>query len=129
MTASRSVSATFGAQTAGPPGFTVTGATASPNPVSRGASATISTAVTNTGGAASGILVDMEVYSAGGTKIHQQLTTGQSFAAGQQKSFQWSWAVPAGQAPGVYTVKLGIFSGNWATLYTWHNAAATVTVQ
>jgi hypothetical protein len=129
MTASRSVSATFGAQTAGPPGFTVTGATASPNPVSRGASATISTAVTNTGGAASGILVDMEVYSAGGAKIHQQLTTGQSFQAGQQKTFQWTWALPGSLAPGVYTVKFGIFSGDWATLYTWHNAAATVAVQ
>jgi hypothetical protein len=129
MTASRSVTATFGAQTAGPPGFTVTGTTASPSPVWRGASTTISTAVTNTGGAASGILVDMEVYSAGGAKIHQQLTTGQSFQAGQQKTFQWTWTLPGSLAPGVYTVKLGIFSGDWATLYTWHNAAATVGVQ
>ena len=61
-------------------------------------------------------------------KIHQQLTTGQSFQAGQQRTFQWTWAVPPSLAPGVYTVKLGIFSGNWGTLYTWHNAAASVTV-
>jgi hypothetical protein len=128
MTASRSVTATFGAQTAGPPSFTVAGGTASPNPVSRGTGTSIAVSVTNAGGAASDILVDMEVYNAGGAKIHQQLATGQTFQSGQQKSFQWTWAVPATQAPGVYTVKIGVFSGGWATLYAWHNAAATVTV-
>jgi hypothetical protein len=117
-----------GSPTAGPPSFTVAGATASPNPAPRGTSATITTSVTNTGGAASGILVDMEVYDGGGVKIHQQLATGQGFQAGQQRAFQWTWAVPGSLAPGVYTVKLGIFTGDWATLYTWHNAAATVTV-
>jgi hypothetical protein len=129
MTANRSVTATFGTQTSGPPSFTVTGTTASPDPVAPGAGTTIATAVTNTGGAASGILVDMEVYDAAGTKIHQQLATGQSFAAGQQKSFQWSWPVPGSQPPGVYTVKIGIFSGNWATLYTWVNEAGSMRVQ
>jgi hypothetical protein len=122
------VSATFGAQTAGPPSFTVAGGAASPNPAPRGTGTTIAVSVTNAGGAASGILVDMEVYNAGGAKIHQQLATGQSFQSGQQKTFQWTWPVPATQAPGVYTVKIGVFSGNWATLYAWHNAAATVTV-
>jgi hypothetical protein len=118
-----------GSTTAGPPSFTASGTTASPNPVSRGTSTTIRTSVTNTGGAASGILVDMEVYNASGARIHQQLTTGQSFQAGQQRTFQWTWAVPGGQPPGVYMVKLGIFSGNWATRYTWQNAAASVTIR
>jgi hypothetical protein len=120
---------TGGSPTAGAPRFTVAWAAASPNAVSRGASTTISTSVTNAGGAASGIVVDMEVYNAWGTKIHQQVATGQSFQAGQQRTFQWTWPVLATQGSGVYTVKIGIFSANWATRYTWHNAAASVTVR
>ena len=123
------VSAQFTAQAAGPPSFTVTGATVSPNPVSRGAGSTITTSITNTGGPASGILVDLEIYDTGGRRVHQQFTTGQSFQSGQQKSFQWTWPVPAAQAPGVYTVKVGIFSAGWATLYTWDSDAAAVSVQ
>jgi hypothetical protein len=129
MTATRTVTATFSTPTAGPPSFTVTGTTASPDPVVPGTSTTIGTSITNTGGAASGLLVDLEVYNAGGTKIHQQLATGQSFQSGQQKTLQWTWPVPATQPQGVYTVKLGIFSGNWATLYTWKNNAGTLSVQ
>ncbi|HSE96020.1 MAG TPA: hypothetical protein VLD61_09010 [Methylomirabilota bacterium] len=129
MSGTRSVTATFGAATAGPPGFTVTGTTASPDPAAPGTSTTIRTSVTNTGAAASGILVDMEVYNASVTKIHQQVTTGQGFQAGQQRSFQWIWAVPAAQPPGLYTVEIGIFSANWATRYTWQNNAGTVRVQ
>jgi hypothetical protein len=71
----------------------------------------------------------MEVYDTGGAKVHQQFVTGQSFAAGQTRSFQWTWAVPASLPPGVYTVKVGIFSSGWATLYTWHNGAASLTIQ
>jgi hypothetical protein len=129
MTANRAVTATFTAQTTGPPSFTVTGTTTSPNPVAPGASTTIKTSVTNTGGAASSILVDLEVFNAGGTRVHQQYTTGLSFQAGEQKTVQWVWPVAAGQAVGTYTVKLGVFSGNWSTLYTWQNGAASVSVQ
>ena len=77
----------------------------------------------------SGILVDMEVYSPANVKVHQQVTTNQSFASGQSRSFQWTWTVPAGQAPGPYTIKIGVFSGNWATLHTWHNSAGSLSIQ
>jgi hypothetical protein len=129
VTATTTVTATFTAAGSGPPAFTVGTAAASPNPVNRGQSTTITTTITNTGGPASGILVDMEVYSAANVKVHQQVTTNQAFAAGQSRTFQWTWTVPAGQAPGAYTIKIGVFSGDWSTLYTWHNSAGTVTVQ
>ena len=128
MNATRTVTATFSTQTAGLPSFTVTGTTASPDPVVPGTSTTIATTITNSGGAASGIVVDMEVYNAWGTKIHQQVTTGQSFQAGQQRTFQWTWPVLATQGPGAYTVRIGIFSANWATRYAWQNNAATLSV-
>ena len=90
---------------------------------------TITTTITDTGGPATGILVDMEVYDAANAKIHQQVTTNQTFAAGQSRTFQWTWTVPAGQAPATYTIKIGVFSGDWTTLYTWHNSAGSLTVQ
>ena len=129
VTATTTVTATFTTAGSGPPAFTVGTTTASPNPVGPGASTTIATVITNTGGPASGILIDLEVYSAGNVRVHQQVTTNQSFAAGQSRSFQWTWTVPSGQPPGPYTIKIGVFSSNWATLYTWHNNAATVMVQ
>jgi hypothetical protein len=61
--------------------------------------------------------------------VHQQVTGSQAFAAGQSRTFQWTWAVPAGQAAGTYTVKIGVFSAGWATLHAWDNAAAFLTVQ
>src|SRR5262245_50637725 len=110
-------------------GFTIGATSGSPNPVVAGSSTTITTQITSTGGAASGILIDLEIYSSSGTQVLQQVTSGQSFAAGQQKTFQWTWAVPAGQAAGSYRVAVGVFSGDWATLYTWANQATTVSVQ
>ena len=38
------------------------------------------------------------------------------------------WAIPADAPPGVYTVKVGIFTPGWASMLAWNNNAATVTV-
>ena len=53
---------------------------------------------------------------------------GQTFAAGEAKTYTWAYPVPANLALGTYTVKVGVFSGDWATLYTWDNQAAAFTV-
>lgn len=74
-------------------------------------------------------IVDVEVYSPSGAKVHQQYFENQSFAAGQRRNFPVSWNVPAGSAVGTYTVKIGIFANGWSGLYTWNNSAATVTVR
>src|SRR5262249_15694427 len=76
-----------------------------------------------------GILIDLEIYASSGTLVLQQLTAGQSFGAGEKKTFQWTWAVPATQATGADRVAVGVFSAAWATLYTWSNQATTVAVQ
>jgi List-Bact-rpt repeat protein len=128
MTTNTSVTAGFAPAGGGPPAFTVGPTSASPNPVARGATTTITTAVTDTGGAASGIIVDIEVYNAAGTQVLQRVLSGQNFQAGERKTLQTTWPVSAGQPTGVYTVKIGIFSSDWATLYTWENQAATITV-
>jgi Fe-S cluster biogenesis protein NfuA len=128
MSASRAVTATFTAQTTGAPRFTADAVAAMPNPAPRGASTTVTVTVTNTGGPGTGLLVDFEIYNAAGAKIHQQITTGQSFQSGERRTFRWVWPVPGTLAPGIYTIKLGFFAGNWATLYTWINAAGSIFV-
>jgi hypothetical protein len=37
--------------------------------------------------------------------------------------------VPSSQAPGSYTVKLGVFADHWSQLYLWNNNAMTLNIQ
>jgi hypothetical protein len=102
--------------------------TASVNSVSvpRGGSEVITASIKSA--TATSALVDVEVYSAGGTKVFQQFWDGQAFAAGQTRTLTATWAVPSSLATGAYTVKIGVFSNGWGTLYNWNNTAATLTV-
>src|SRR5438552_1447629 len=71
------------AQTA--PSFSVTSTSVTPDPLTPGATATITTSVTNNGGPASGIVVDMEIYDQSAVQVFQQCTVGHAFAAGETK--------------------------------------------
>jgi Cellulase (glycosyl hydrolase family 5)/Wzt C-terminal domain len=117
--------AIFSVQAAPAAGFTVASTTASPSTVSRNRTLKVTASVTATT-AASGILVDLEIYDAAGTRVGQHVCT-KSFSAGQTQTCAWSFKVKL--APGAYTVKVGVFSANWTTLYTWVNQAATFVVQ
>ena len=101
---------------------------ASPTPVARGAVETIQTRVCS-GTAASNILVDLEIYNAAGQKIAQRIFTNQSFSAGETLSYTWSYVVEGTLPSGTYTVKIGVFSGDWSVLHKWENQAATFVVQ
>ncbi len=79
--------------------------------------------------AGSKVLVDLEVFSIGGVKAYQQYWDNQSFAAGQTRSYTANWAVPAGLAKGTYSVRIGIFSTGWGTLYAWNDTAGTMIVR
>jgi hypothetical protein len=81
-----------------------------------------------TSGPLSGAIVDFEVYNASGTKIYQSYQSGVTFAANTPQTFKATWAVPASQAAGTYTLKIGIFGAGWSPLYAWDNAGATFTV-
>jgi hypothetical protein len=74
-------------------------------------------------------LIDVEVYSPSGAKVYQQAYDSQAFAAGQTRTYQPTWTVPTAAADGTYTVKIGVFTPGWGTLYSWNNAAATFAVQ
>jgi hypothetical protein len=77
---------------------------------------------------ASKVLIDVEVYGPTGAKVFQRVWDAQSFNPGQMRSFSASWTVPPGQAPGSYTLKIGVFASGWGTLYNWNNNAAAFTV-
>ena len=106
-------------------GFTSTGS-ASPTLAQRGSSVTLTASVkSNT---AISALVDLEVYSASGTKVFQQVWDNQSFSAGQTRTLSVAWPVSASAASGTYTVAIGVFSPGWGTLYSWNSNAAKVSV-
>jgi mannan endo-1,4-beta-mannosidase len=119
---------TFVVQASASAAFSAGSTTVSPNPVWRGQTVTVQTAVRATA-AASGILVDMEIYDSGGRKVAQQVATGQSFAAGQTRTYTHSWWVPTNGSTGTYTVRIGVFNGNWTTRYLWVNGARSFTVR
>jgi hypothetical protein len=110
---------------AAPLSFTVGPASASPSPVARRKTVTVTAGVLASA-AATGIIVDVEIHDAAGTRVLQKAYTGQAFAAGQSRTYSFGWSTGS---RGTYTVKVGVFNGTWTTLYVWTNQAATFVVQ
>ena len=110
-------------------------ATAAPLPVGFTTSASVSPASVTVGGAVSitvlvtsntaiAALVDIGVYAPNGTtRVRQQWYDDQVFAAGQQRSYAFTWTVPTTSAAGTYKVTVGVFSPAWGSLYTWQDRA------
>jgi hypothetical protein len=70
-------------------------------------------------------LVDVEVYAANGTRVAQQFYENQNLSAAA-KSFQVGLQSPAA---GTYTIKVGVFTANWASNLVWNDNVGTVTAQ
>jgi hypothetical protein len=101
-------------------------ASATPNPVKRNSATSIKINVTNTGGPLTGGIVNMEIYNTAGTKVHQQVSTGQDFVTNQTRSYTFGWTPTT---TGKYTVKIGVFDSTWGTLYLWNASATVITVR
>lgn len=104
-----------------------TSATTSAATVDRGTSITIAANVRASQAALA--LVDVEVYNTDGEKIYQRYWDGQSFKKNRTRTFRTTWQVPANLAPGVYTVKIGVFNPGWGVMHHWNNGARTFTVR
>jgi hypothetical protein len=102
------------------------GASSSQSSVSPGSTVSLTASVTASANATA--LVDLELVSPSGTKVFQQAWDSQSFSAGQTRTFTASWSVPSTAATGTYSVKVGVFAPGWASVYTWNDNAAQVTV-
>ncbi|MGE3272564.1 MAG: hypothetical protein AB7P40_27730 [Chloroflexota bacterium] len=110
-----------------PPGSYTLTATASQVSVAAGSSTTITATIAS--GNAGSYLVDIEAYPmAGGNKVLQEWFDNQPFAAGQHRTYQTTWNVPANTPAGTYVVMLGLFSPGWVTNYAWNSNAVTLTV-
>ncbi len=112
--------------TPAPLGFT-SGASASPPSAQPGSSVALRASVKSN--RAISALVDLEVYDASGTKVFQQAWDKQSLGAGKTITLPATWSVPLGASKGTYTVRIGVFSPGWGTLYCWNGNAATLTVK
>jgi hypothetical protein len=73
-------------------------------------------------------VVDVEVHDAADTKIFQQYFENETFAAGQTRTYQVAWPVPASAHPGTYRVQVGVFSPGWGTVHVYNSNAAQVVV-
>jgi len=96
-------------------------AAVNPVAVSARQTAEITATVTATGGEATGIIVDAEVYNSGAQQVAQQLFESQTFKPGQSRGYSVSFTLPANDA---YKVKIGVVNYNWSHVYSWNDDAA-----
>jgi len=127
VTVGGAVSSPQGPTSSPPPAGTVaSSATATPNPVAPGQGVSITGQVT-AGTSLSNAVVDLEIYDAAGGKVAQQYYTGQNLTAGTPRSYTWAW--PGTGTTGQYSIRMGVFSGDWSTLYGWNGSAGAFSVQ
>jgi hypothetical protein len=85
---------------------------------------TLTATVTNSGGAVSNTLVDLEVYDANSHQVLQNFFGSLSFAAGEQKQFNVTYTPPT---TGSFRLAVGVFSNDWSSNYFWTNQAGVIT--
>src|SRR5206468_2156999 len=107
------------------PSFT---SSASESPLTLPAGSTVSTSVTTNSATAGSFLVDAQLFSPLGVRTYETWWANESFAAAQSKTFAFPWTVPGTSSTGTWTVKIGVFSNDWATMYHWNNGAGTFAV-
>ena len=117
---------TFGPFTLSPAPPTFALSATAPATVAAGAMASISATVLDTGGATGGDIVDVEIFNGAGAQVAQQFYASQNFLAGGSQTYSPAWT--ASTTPGAYTVKLGVFTGDWTKELAWNDNAATINV-
>lgn len=78
--------------------------------------------------AQSNLIIDMEVHDSSNNKVGQNTLTGQTFTVNQQKTYTWNYTIPSNTLSGVYTLHLGVFSANYASLLFWQGNIVTYAV-
>lgn len=96
-----------------------TGKTPSGNPVS------VTVTAKDDGQAAPDSIVEMEIWDASGKTVYKQHQADANFAAGQTKTYVFSWTP---EKDGEYTVNVGAYGPGWVPSFAWKLKAATITV-
>jgi fibronectin type 3 domain-containing protein len=100
-------------------------ADATPSTVGAGANTRIDATVTCTSGTLNDGVVDLEIYNSAGSRVAQQFWTAQDFTNGQGFVYTMNWST---NAPGTYTVRVGVFTAAWADNLHWNAGAGSFTV-
>jgi hypothetical protein len=116
------VTAVSGGST-GTPAFTASAD--APSSVNPGAPATITTTITDTGGALSNGQVTIDVLNSGGGNAGTHTFAGQTFANSETKVLSWTWT--AAQTPGTYSVRVTV-AGNGGTPSYYSQTLASIAV-
>lgn len=99
----------------------------SPANVSSGQRTTVRSDVNSPTGATSAVITYF-FYAPSGELITSRSFTGQTFAPGETKSFEFEQLINAGYALGTYQVKVGIYNFDWTQTYYWNNSLASFNV-
>jgi len=73
--------------------------------------------------------LDLEIYDPNGVQVLQTIIPlgVPTSPTTRSNEAHTTYNIPVNPVRGTYTVKVGIFSGDWSTLFKWDNQAATFT--
>ncbi len=74
------------------------------------------------------VLVDFEIFDSNGQRVWQNALDNQSLSGGAVGSFTSTYTVPADLPPGNYSVKTGLFTPGWGSMYSWSDMAGSFVV-
>src|SRR5579884_1586005 len=106
-----------------PPTF-ASSASASPNPVTQGASTTITATVKDTANTLTNGIVQVLAVDPNGNTAASQNFSAQSFTANQSRNYTLTFT-PA--VSGAFTIEVGVFSSTWQQWH-WNSSAGSITV-
>ena len=104
------------------PSFTLT---ASAAPTSLAAGTVVNVSSTTKSATSGSFLVDVQLFNPSGVRTYETWWPNEVFAVGQSKTYAFAWNCLSTSPTGTWTVKVGVFTNDWATLYSWNNSAAT----
>ena len=95
-------------------------------PAAAGGQAVVDLQVSNGGGTAHAVVVDLEIRDEAGRQVEQQFVADQRIASSDSRSFRFVWR-PA--APGRYRVGAGVFGPGWNPRLKFEEGLATIEVR
>lgn len=85
----------------------------------------VSISFTNSGASIGQAIIDIEIYDANNTRIHQHIVEQQYLPTNETKIFSTSFAP---KSTGTHTVKVGVFGSGWSHLDYWTDTAGLIPV-
>jgi hypothetical protein len=75
------------------------------------------------------VLVDFELFDSSGNQVLQSVVPDQHVLVGLVGSTSTALTIPDDLPAGAYTLKVGIYSNDGQTQYSWTDSAGTLTVK